>query len=66
MVTNLLEEIAVNFGAITLRFLAIVEIAVNVKVRSINKDGIIDCDGTSWAKAQGLKSSIFKNLKLRN
>jgi hypothetical protein len=24
------------------------------------------CDGTSWAKAQGLKSSIFENLKLRN
>ena len=42
MVTDLLEEIAVDFGAIASRFLAIVEIAVNVEVRSTNKDGIID------------------------
>ena len=43
---DLLEEIAVDFRAITLRFLATVEIAVNVKVRSTNKDGIID--GTNF------------------
>jgi hypothetical protein len=42
MVTDLLEEIAVDFGAIASRFLATVETAVNVEVRSTNKDGIVD------------------------
>jgi hypothetical protein len=46
MVTDLLEEIIVNFRAIASRFLAMVEIAVNVKVRSTNKDGIIN--GTNF------------------
>jgi hypothetical protein len=46
MVMDLLEEITVDFGAIALRFLATVETAVNVEVRSTNKDGIID--GTNF------------------
>jgi hypothetical protein len=42
MVMDLLEEIIVDFRAIALRFLAMVEIAVNVEVRSTDKDGIVD------------------------
>jgi hypothetical protein len=42
MVTDLLEEIAVDFRAIASRFLATVETAVNVEVRSTDKDGIVD------------------------
>jgi hypothetical protein len=43
---DLFGEIIVDFGAITSRFLAMVETAVNVKVRLTDKDGIID--GTNF------------------
>jgi hypothetical protein len=39
---DLLGEIIVDFGAVTSRFLATVETAVNVEVRLTDKDGIID------------------------
>jgi hypothetical protein len=39
IVTDLLGEIIVDFGAITSRFLAMVETAVNVEVRLTDKDG---------------------------